>query len=237
MDKATQIRSLLRSIAGTDKPLFSFRLMEVVEIDGDLCRAKIDDFEIPDIRLSSIDGGSENGLLIVPAEGSIILVADISCGNLRELCAVGYSEIALIRFHQGDTTLSTDGRQVEITVGNSKAKVEEERIELTIGQSSARMEKGRTALAVGTSKITLEDGKTQFNEGANAGLVKVGELERSLESIKNYCEMLTQAVSSGLKAVGAGTAANGATGATAFDTAMSTASIQLEELANDKVTH
>ncbi|MCM1351339.1 MAG: hypothetical protein NC250_01220 [Alistipes senegalensis] len=205
MDKSTQIRSLLRSIAGTDKPSFSFRLMEVVGVDGDLCRAKIDDFEIPDIRLSSIDGGSENGLLIVPAEGSIILVADISCGNLRELCAIGYSEIASIRFHQGDTTLSADGRQVEITVGNSK--------------------------------ITLENNKIQFNEGAHAGLVKVRELEQSLESIKSYCETLTQAVSSGLKAVGAGAAANGPTGAAAFDSGMTTASIRLEKLENDKITH
>ena len=31
MDKTTQIRSLLRSIAGTDKPSFGFRLMEDVD--------------------------------------------------------------------------------------------------------------------------------------------------------------------------------------------------------------
>ena len=71
MDKPTQIRSLLRSIAGTDRPSFSFRLMEVVGVDGDLCRAKLGDLEIPGIRLSSIDGGSENGLLVVPARGSM----------------------------------------------------------------------------------------------------------------------------------------------------------------------
>ena len=205
MDKTTQIRSLLRSIAGTDKPSFSFRLMEVVGTDGDLCRAKIDDFEIPGIRLSSIDGGSENGLLVVPAKGSIILVADISCGDLRELCAIGYSEIESIRFHQGRTTVSADAEVVTVEVGGSK--------------------------------LRIEDGRMMFNDGANRGLVKVEDLERSLESIKTYCETLTQAVSSGLTAVGAGTAANGATGATAFDTAMATASIRIEEMENDKVTH
>ena len=205
MDKPTQIRDLLRSIAGTDKPLFSFRLMEVVGVDGDLCRAKMGDFEIPDIRLSSIDGGSENGLLVVPAKGSIILVADISCGNLRELCTIGYSEIESIRFHQGKTTVTANADGATIEVGGSKLRV--------------------------------EDGRITFNDGANRGLVKAEELKRSLESLKSYCETLKQAISSGLTAVGAGPAANGTTGATAFDTAMAAASIRLEEMENDKVIH
>ena len=123
MDKTTQIRSLLRSIAGTDKPSFGFRLMEVVGVEGDLCRAKI------------------------------------------------------------------------------------------------------------------EDSKVTFNNGDNGGLVKIEALERSLESLKSYCEQLKQAVSSGLNSVGAGTAANGATGATAFETAMSAAAIRIEDLENSKITH
>lgn len=80
-------------------------------------------------------------------------------------------------------------------------------------------------------------GKITFNDGANHGLVKVEELERSLESIKTYCETLKEAVSAGIKAIGAGIGANGTTGATTFDTAMAAASIRLEELENDKITH
>lgn len=205
MDKSTQIRSLLRSIAGTDKPLFNFRLMEVVGVDGDLCRAKIDDFEIPDIRLSSIDGGSKNGLLVVPAKGSIILVADISCGNLRELYTIGYSEVESIRFHQGKTTVTADAEGATVEVGGSK--------------------------------LRIEGGKMMFNDGANHGLVKVGELKLSLESIKTYCETLKEAVSAGFDAVGIGTAANGTAGAGTFDTVMAAASIRLEELENDKILH
>ena len=133
MDKPTQIRDLLRSIAGTDKPLFSFRLMEVVGVDGDLCRAKMGDFEIPDIRLSSIDGGSENGLLVVPAKGSIILVADLSCGSLRELCVIGYSEVESVRCHRGKTTLTADAEGVTVEVGSSKLRVEDGKITFNDG--------------------------------------------------------------------------------------------------------
>ncbi len=67
--------------------------------------------------------------------------------------------------------------------------------------------------------------------------MKVEELKRSLESIKTYCETLKEAVSAGIKAIGAGIGANGTTGATTFDTAMAAASIRLEELENDKITH
>lgn len=205
MDKTTQIRSLLRSIAGTDKPSFGFRLMEVVGVEGDLCRAKIDDFELPDIRLSSIPSGSENGLLVVPAQGSVILVADLSCGNLRELCAIGYSAVESVRFHQGKTTLTADAEGVTVEVGGSRMRI--------------------------------EDGKVTFNGGDNGGLVKIEALERSLKSLKSYCEQLRRAVASGLDSIGAGTAANGATGAITFNTAMAAAVIRIEEMENDKITH
>ena len=40
MDKSSKIKGLIRSITGTDRPSFGFRLMEVVSVEGDLCRAK-----------------------------------------------------------------------------------------------------------------------------------------------------------------------------------------------------
>ena len=171
MDKPTKIRSLLRSIAGTDKPSFSFRLMEVVGVDGDLCRAKIDDFEIPDIRLSSINGGSENGLLVIPAKGSIILVADISCGNLRELCAVGYSEVESIRFHQGKTTITADAEEATVEVGGSKLRIEDDRITFNDGANHGLVK-------VEELKRSLESIKTYcetLREAVFAGIGAVGD--------------------------------------------------------------
>lgn len=133
MDKPSTIRDLVRKIAGAEKPRLHFRLMEVVSVEGDTCRAKLSDFEIPDIRLSSIAGGSESGLLITPATGSIVLVADLSCGELRELNVIGYSEIDSVRFHQGKTTLSADAQGVDIAVGESSARLTDSGIEFNGG--------------------------------------------------------------------------------------------------------
>ncbi len=170
MDKPTQIRDLLRSIAGTDKPLFSFRLMEVVGIDGDLCRAKMDDFEIPDIRLSSIDGGSENGLLVVPAKGSIILVADISCGNLRELCAIGYSEIESIRFHQGKTTVTANANGTTVEVGSSKLHVEDGKIIFNDGANHGLVKVEELKRSLESLKSYCET----LKQAVSSGLTAVG---------------------------------------------------------------
>ena len=132
-------------------------------------------------------------------------MADISCGNLRGLNAIGYSEIESLRFHQGSTTLQADARGIDATVGSST--------------------------------VHIEDGKIRLGGEDNGGLVKVEEVRQSLESLKTYCETLREAVSAGIKAVGAGILANGTTGATAFDTAMSSAVVRIENMENEKVVH
>lgn len=162
MDKITQIRALLRSITGTDKSTIHFRLMEVVGVDGDLCRAKIGDFEIPDIRLSSIGGGSENGLLIVPAQGSIILVADISCGDLRELNAIGYSEIDSIRFHNGKTTVQADAQTAEVSVGGSKVRITDQVVAFNDGHNEGMVNVVGLTDKLNTIERSVNDLKTVF---------------------------------------------------------------------------
>ena len=91
----------MRKVAGTDKMQFNFLSMEVVSVNGDLCCAKVGDFEIPGIRLAAISGGSAKGILITPTVGSVVLVADLSAGELRELAVIGYSEIDSVRIRGG----------------------------------------------------------------------------------------------------------------------------------------
>ena len=84
MDNASKIKQLLQQITGTEQSVFLFRPMEVVSVEGDTCRARLDELEIPGIRLAAIEGGADGGLLLKPATGSIVLVADLSCGELRD---------------------------------------------------------------------------------------------------------------------------------------------------------
>lgn len=135
MEKTTQIRALLRAITGTDRPVCDFHLMEVMAVKGDLCQARLGDLLLSDIRLASVSGGSDDGLLLTPAVGSMVLVADRSCGMLRELHVVGYAEIASVRFHQGRTTLTADAAGAKAAVGDSRIRIDADGIAFNAGDN------------------------------------------------------------------------------------------------------
>lgn len=86
-------------------------------------------------------------------------------------------------------------------------------------------------------KIEVDTDKIIFNGGSNHGLVKIEELKRNLDTLKNYIMALQSAVSNGLASVGEGTTANGATGEEAFNFAMTGRSINFEDMENAKITH
>lgn len=123
MDNASKIKQLLQQITGTEQSVFLFRPMEVVSVEGDTCRARYNELEIPGIRLAAIEGGADGGLLLKPATGSIVLVADLSCGELRECSVIGYSEIEALTYRHGDTTVTMNGSNVSATVGRMQLKV------------------------------------------------------------------------------------------------------------------
>jgi len=123
MDRYSQIAALVRGIAGTDRPAFGFRLMEVVSVEGDVCTARLGTLEVPGIRLCVIEGGSKRGVLVTPAVGSVVMVADLSCGELRELAVVGVTEVASIDVRIGSTTVRVADGTVELNGGRNGGMV------------------------------------------------------------------------------------------------------------------
>jgi hypothetical protein len=69
------------------------------------------------------------------------------------------------------------------------------------------------------------------------GLVKLQELEDNLNALKDYCEAMKSAVSTGLNGVGASPAASGSAGAGAFEGAMAGQQIIFKNMENENVTH
>ncbi len=86
-------------------------------------------------------------------------------------------------------------------------------------------------------KIEVDTDKIIFNGGNNNGLVKIEELKRNLNSLKNYVEAMASAVSTAFSAVGVGTAASGPNGQTVFITDMELRSINFEDMEDTKITH
>lgn len=83
----------------------------------------------------------------------------------------------------------------------------------------------------------VTEGEFKINGDSDGGLVKIQPLNDNLDAIKNYLNSLEQAIITGLNSVGAGTAANGAAGATAFQTSMSPVQLNFQNMESNKNKH
>lgn len=84
-------------------------------------------------------------------------------------------------------------------------------------------------------KVNLNANELVINGGDNDGLVLLHKLESNLNKLKDYVETMKMSVITGLNSVGAGSAANGSTGATAFNSSMISQQIAFENMENNKV--
>lgn len=76
-----------------------------------------------------------------------------------------------------------------------------------------------------------------INNGDNKGLLILDQVKDNFDQIKQYLNTLVTAIGSGFTAVGAGSLANGPAGKTAFDGAISAATIDYKNMENTSVKH
>lgn len=160
----------MRRITGTEQPGFLFHPMEVVAVEGDTCRARLGELEIPGIRLAAIEGGASGGLLLKPAVGSIVLVADLSCSELRECAVVGYSEIESLTYRHGDTSVEANGSAVSVAAGDMRVKVTAEGVEINGGKQGGLV----LAAALRRSLESIRSYCATMQQAVAAGLSGVG---------------------------------------------------------------
>lgn len=122
----------------------------------------------------------------------------------------------------GVILMTDDIESIEVVVSDttSRAVIDEEGMRINVGESI-------------TAELNTEG--IIFNGGELRGLVKIAELENNLNQLKSYVETMKTAVSSGLKAVGVSTLANGPAGASSFDGAMSGCIIKFDDMENKKI--
>lgn len=92
MDRATEIRNILKNIAGGGGSVYVTG--EVVSVESETCTVKIADrLNVSDVRLNASANGNANNILAKPVVGSMVVMADLSSGELRDLVIIAYSEI------------------------------------------------------------------------------------------------------------------------------------------------
>ncbi len=86
-------------------------------------------------------------------------------------------------------------------------------------------------------KVIIKAGTLiQFNDGGLGGLVELEKLKTNLDKIHDYIKnTLEPGIKNGLTSVGAGTAASGSAGASAFDLALLGQDIVFDDMENTKI--
>lgn len=110
-----KIREAIQRIAGTYQPgsvLFTAEVTAVTETD---CTIKIGEMEVTGVKLFSIE--EAGNLLVKPVVNTMVTVADLSGGQLRDLVVIKVDKVELVKYEQ-------DGLIVLIDSVNKIVKVE-----------------------------------------------------------------------------------------------------------------
>ena len=96
MGKTQDIKEAIRTIVGKGNGGSLFLVGEVKSVDGESCTVDVAGLEIDEVRLTAVNDGADGKLLITPKEGSMVLLADMSGGTLRDLAVVGFTNVEKI---------------------------------------------------------------------------------------------------------------------------------------------
>lgn len=95
MDTYAEIARAIKAITGGNGGTALFTA-EVKSVEGETCTVLVGELEVPDVLLTPADEGADGKLLITPKEGSQVMVADLSGGELRHLAVVHWGEVEKI---------------------------------------------------------------------------------------------------------------------------------------------
>ena len=92
MDRSKEIKEVIKSIAGV--PGMMFVMGKVESVGDETCSVKIADrLVINDVRLNASADGNADNILIKPKVGSMVMMADLSGGELRSLVVISFSAL------------------------------------------------------------------------------------------------------------------------------------------------
>lgn len=172
MSRARDIKEYLRAISGggSGGNLFITGHVKSYEEKTETCTVDIDGLEVSDVRTGSvIDIGLKNSVKIIPKNGSCVLMADLSGGELRDLAIISYSEIECMTVKVGEepgSTIKMDKDCITINGGNLGGLVKMEQLNKNINSIKTYCEQLKGAVSAGLEAIGV-------GTAANGGTGKI----------------------------------------------------------------
>ena len=96
MSRLQDIKEAIRSICGKETGNGLFLIGKVKSVDGETCTVDVAGIELDEVRLTAVNDGADGKLLLTPKTDSMVLLADMSGGDLRDLAVVGFTNVEKI---------------------------------------------------------------------------------------------------------------------------------------------
>lgn len=94
------IKDYLRKLGGNGGSWFATG--EVKSVGGETCTVQVGGLVLEEVWLTGVHDQKEKSLVVTPKVGSMVLMADMSGGELRQLVVVGYTEVERIVVNGGE---------------------------------------------------------------------------------------------------------------------------------------
>ncbi len=190
MKDLSQIAESIRNIAKND--VLTLHIASVSAVEGDTCTIKIDETEIEGVRLTSVVNDSETKMIVTPAVGSHVAVADISNGRMTDFLVLQYSEIDSLQFTIGNTAFSINADGVNINSdtitlnggGNGGLAIVEkiqsnfDKIKDYLTQLNTAIANGMTAIGASTA-ASGPTGASTFNSATSSMQLTFDDMENT----------------------------------------------------------
>lgn len=165
MSKAREIREIIQRIAGVQQALIF--TAEIVSVQGKVCTVKHGALELTDVRLVAVEGDGTNNIVVTPSAGSIVLVADLSVGDKRDLAIIQYSEIDSITYNGGELGGLVKIEELKNNIDSLKTFIE---------SVHAAIPGALTAIGAGTAAAGAA-GATSYNTAMAGKVITIGDME------------------------------------------------------------
>lgn len=137
MNRANDIKAAIQAISrgGFGKQL---QLVgKVKSVEGETCTVDVAGLEIDEVRLTAVNDGGEGKLVVTPKVGSVVLMVDLSYGELRDVAVLAYTNVEKI-----EATVE----QVELNGGENGGLVNIEQLKSWMGNVESDLTTLKTLL-------------------------------------------------------------------------------------------
>lgn len=106
MGRVQDIKEAIRQIVGNRGGNGLFLVGEVKSVNEEICTVEVAGLELDEVRLTAVNDGADDKLVVTPKEGSMVLLADLSGGMLRDLAVVAFTKVDKIEATCGQIALN-----------------------------------------------------------------------------------------------------------------------------------